>query len=173
MRECDEQSRARLLSLREILDFRRGVERERPPQLLRVRIVPGRIERARVANELVEAHPPGEIVFLGQIADAREDADGIGDRIEPEDAHRSAFGPQQTQKVFDERRLARAVCADEAVDRPAWQGQAHRGQGRLGPEAARQLRHVDDRFTHTRTTYRSLSVTTSTSLYDAYPSCSH
>ena len=58
--------------------------------------------------------------------------------------------PQQAEDVLDERRLARAVRADEAVDRPAGHGHAHRGQGRLGTEAARQLRHVDDRFTHPR-----------------------
>jgi hypothetical protein len=68
------------------------------------------------------------------------------DGIEPEDAHRAALRPQQTQNMFDERRLARAVGADEAVDRSAWQGQAHLGQGRPGTEAARQLRDVDDRM---------------------------
>src|SRR5207248_8375540 len=49
----------------------------------------------------------------------------------------------------DERRLPRSVCADEAVDRPAREGQAHRVQGRRGTEATRQLRDADDRFTHT------------------------
>src|SRR5947208_2905625 len=45
---------------------------------------------------------------------------------------------------------ARAVGADEAVDGAAWQGHAHRVQGGGGPEAARQLRHVNDGFTHPR-----------------------
>src|SRR5437867_4181954 len=157
MRQRDQQSRARPLPLREALDFRLGVECERLPQLLRVSIIPTAIERARVANELLDAHPPGQVVLLGEIADARQDADRIGDRIEAEDAHRAAFRPQQTENVFDERRLARSVCADKAVDRPAWQRQAHRGQSRRGTEAARQLGHIDDWFTHPRTTYcRSL-----------------
>ena len=54
------------------------------------------------------------------------------------------------ENVLDERRLARAVCADEAVDRAARQRQAHRGQGGLGAEAARQLRHGDDGLGHAR-----------------------
>src|SRR5881409_3354449 len=52
--------------------------------------------------------------------------------------------------MFDERRLPRSVCADEAVDRPAREGHAHRVEGRRGTEAARQLRHADDRLTHPR-----------------------
>jgi hypothetical protein len=115
--------------------------------MLRVPIVPGGIERARIANELVDAHPAGEIVLLGEIADAREDGDRIGDGIEAKDAHRTAFRPQQTQKVFDERGLAGSVRSDETVHRAARQGQAHRGQSRLGPEAARQVRDADDGFT--------------------------
>src|ERR1051326_2931611 len=43
-----------------------------------------------------------------------------------------------------------AVGPDEAVNGPAWQGQAHRVEGGGGAEAARQLRHADDRFTHAR-----------------------
>src|SRR3990172_6335362 len=164
MRQRDEQSRPRLLPLGKLLDSRRGVQCERLPQLFRVRIVPGGIERSRVANELVHAHPAGEVVLLGEIADPRQDGDWIGDGIEAEDAHRAAFRAQQAQDVLDERRLARAVCADEAVDRPAWQGQAHRGQSRRRTKAARQLRYVDDRFTHARIP-SSLSVTTSTRCY--------
>src|SRR5207302_6922081 len=66
-----------------------------------------------------------------------------------EDAHRAALRPEQTQNVPDERRLPRAVCADEAIDRPAREGEAHRVQGRRGTEATRQLRDADNRFTHT------------------------
>src|SRR5207253_7042531 len=144
--------------LGEVLDFRRGVEGERPPQFLRIRIVPGRIERARVAYELVNPHPAGEVVFLGEIADPRQDADGIGDGIEAKDADRSAVRSEQAQDVLDERGLARAVGAHQAVHRSARQGQAHRGQGRLGTEAARQFRHADDRFTHPRATAYSLRI---------------
>src|SRR5512141_2590061 len=50
--------------------------------------------------------------------------------------------------MFDQRGLARAVRADEAVDRPARHGEAHRAQGRLSAEAARQPRDLDDRFPH-------------------------
>src|SRR5438477_9601519 len=90
-----------------------------------------------------------EVVFLGEIADSRQDGDRVGDGIEAEDAHRAALRPEQTQNVPDERRLPRAVCADEAIDRPAREGEAHRVQGRRGTEATRQLRDADDRFTHT------------------------
>ncbi len=55
-----------------------------------------------------------------------------------------AFRPEQAENMLDERRLAGSVCADEAIDRAARHGQAHRGKGRPGTEAARQLRHVDD-----------------------------
>src|SRR6266513_1910466 len=124
MRERDKESGPRLLPFGEVCDLRRGVEGERLPQLVRVPVVPRGIERTRVANELVNAHPAGEVVFLGEIADSRQDADRIGDGIEAEDA----------------------------VDSSAWHGQAHRGQGRRGAEAACQLRHADDRFTHPRAT---------------------
>ena len=147
----DEQSGARLLPPGEVLDPRRRVQGERSPQLLRVGIVPGGIEGARVANELAHAHPAGEIVLLGEIADPRQDADRVGDGIESEDAHRAALRSQQAQEVLDERRLARSIRTDEAVDRPTRQGQAHRVEGGRAPESSRQLRYADDRLTHPRT----------------------
>src|SRR6266852_4250785 len=104
MRERDKESRPRLLPFGEVGDFRHGVEGERLPQLVRVPVVPSGIERTRVANELVNAHPAGEVVFLGEIADPRQNGDWVGDGIESEDAHRAAFRPQQTQNVLDERR---------------------------------------------------------------------
>ena len=64
-------------------------------------------------------------LFLRQIADARQYGDRVGDGIEPKDAHRAAFRAQQPQNVFDERRLAGSVCADEAVDPASGHGQAH------------------------------------------------
>src|SRR5713101_3703413 len=156
MREREEESRPGLLPFGEVGDFRPGVEGERLPQLVRVPVVPRGIECTRVANELFNAQPAWEVVFLGEITDPRQDADRIGDGIEAEDAHRTAFRPEQTQQVFDERRLARTVCADEAVDSSAWHGQGYRGQGRRGAEAACQLRHADDRFTHPRATAYAL-----------------
>ena len=125
MRERGQKSCPRLLPLREVLDFCIGIQRERLSQLLRVSFVPGGIERARVANELVDPHPGGKVVLFRQVADARQYGDGIGDWIKAEDAHRPAFGPQQTQNVFDERRLAGSVRADEAINGPARHGQAH------------------------------------------------
>ena len=56
--------------------------------------------------------------MLWVVADPRQHRDRIRDGIEAEDAHRAALRPEQTQDVLDERRLARAVGADEAVDRP-------------------------------------------------------
>ena len=55
IRECYEEPGPRLLALGEGLDPGRGVEREHLPQLLRVRIVPAGVERARVADQLVDA----------------------------------------------------------------------------------------------------------------------
>src|SRR2546422_2623173 len=79
----------------------------------RVPIVPRRIERARVAHELVNAHPAGEVVFLGQVADPRQDGDRIGDGIESEDAHRAAFRPHKTRKGFMDRVLPPSVSPTE------------------------------------------------------------
>jgi hypothetical protein len=50
----------------------------------------------------------------------------------------------------DARGLARAILADQAVDRPAWKRQAHRVQSLLGSEPARQVRDSDNGFTHGR-----------------------
>jgi hypothetical protein len=116
-------------------------------QLLGVSIVPSGIERALIANQLINAHPSGKVVFLGEIPDARQHGDRLGNRIEAEDAHRAALRAQQPEKMFDERRLARPVGTDQAVNTSSWKGQAHRGQGGHDTEAARQLRYGDHCFT--------------------------
>src|SRR2546425_6288755 len=110
MRERDKESGPRLLPFGEVCDLRRGVEGERLPQLVRVPVVPRGIERTRVANELVNAHPAGEVVFLGEIADPRQDADRIGDGIEAEDAHRAAFRPRSEEHTSELQSLAYLVC---------------------------------------------------------------
>src|SRR5260370_18356512 len=110
MREREEESRPGLLPFGEVGDFRPGVEGERLPQLVRVPVVPRGIECTRVANELVNAHPAWEDVFLGGITDPRQDADRIADGIEAEDAHRTAFRPVQPQRGVDDRSLARTLA---------------------------------------------------------------
>jgi hypothetical protein len=137
--QSDQESHSRLLPLRQVPDSGRGVECERLTELRRVRIIPGGVERARVANEVIDAHPAGNVVFFREIPDPRKDTDRIGDGIEAEDAHRAAFCPQQAEDVFDERRLARPIGAHETVDGAARQRQAHGVQRRLVTEAARQL----------------------------------
>ena len=119
MRKGDEQPQSRFLTFRESLDLRRSVQRKRLPQFLGVRVVPSGIKRALIANQLLNAHPSRQVIFLGEIPDARQHSDRIGDRIVTEDAHRAAFRAQQAENVSDERRLACSVCADKAVDRAA------------------------------------------------------
>src|SRR5262249_10036753 len=111
-------------------------------------VVPARIERARVADQLVQAHPAGEIVLLGEVADAREDADRIRGGIETEDAHGAALRLEQPHDVPDERRLARAVRAAEPRDLAALERERNRRQRLLVAEAAGELGERDDGAGH-------------------------
>jgi len=117
------------LSLGERLDLRAQVKSEGLPQFLGIGIVPARIERARVAHQLLDTHPRGKIVFFGEVTHAREHADRIGDRIETEDPHRSALRSEQAEQVPDQRGLARAVDADQAVHRAGRHREADRVKG--------------------------------------------
>jgi hypothetical protein len=57
--------------------------------------------------------------------------------------HGALLGAKQAQDVLDERGLAGAICANEAIDRAASENEAHRVKGRLAIVAARQVHHVD------------------------------
>ena len=74
------------------------------------------MEGLRVAHQLVDAHPLRQLAFLGEVADAAQHADRVAHRVEAEDAHRAGGGAQQAEQMLEERRLAGAVGADEAVD---------------------------------------------------------
>ena len=62
--EGDEQAGSGPLALGEGLDLGRAIEGEHLPQLVGVGFVPAGVERARVADELVDGHPAGQVVVL-------------------------------------------------------------------------------------------------------------
>jgi len=104
------------------------------------------MKRARVTHQLVDAHPAGKIVLFRQIANAREHADGIRDRIAAEHSHAPLLGPQEPEDVTNQRRLAGAVRADKAVHTAARNQQVDGGQRLPRSETARQIRNHDHRF---------------------------
>ena len=69
-------------------------------QVLGIVLVPSRIKRPHVAHQFIDAHPAGQIAFFREIADAREDAHGIGDRIS-----RGGFQGFQQARIQRLRRL--------------------------------------------------------------------
>ena len=72
MCQRDEESRTRLLSFGEVLDLRGRVQREGLSELLGIPVVPSRMECARIANELADAHPGRQVVLLFGGATARD-----------------------------------------------------------------------------------------------------
>ena len=101
---------------RELLDLLGRVQPERLEQLARIRRIPRRMEGLRVAHQLVDAHPLRQLALLGEVADATQHADRVANRVEAEDAYRAGGGAQQPEQVLEERGLAGAVGAHEAVD---------------------------------------------------------
>ena len=114
MRLCGDQAEPRALSLRQRLDARVGIQPELLAQLLGVGRVPARIESLGVAQQLPDAHPSRQVRFFGQVADASEDCDRIGHRIDAEQPAPARLRAPQPEQVFDQRRLAGAVLADQA-----------------------------------------------------------
>ena len=53
-----------------------------------------------------------------RIDETRGRADRIGNGVDSEHAHGATLRSQQTEDVLDECRLAGAILADQAVDRP-------------------------------------------------------
>ena len=93
-----------------------GVELERFDELVRIGLVPLRVKRLRIAQQFMNSHPLGQIAIFGEIADAAEDFDGIGHRIEREDADTAGLGFEQAKDVADQGCLPCAVFADESED---------------------------------------------------------
>ena len=145
MSQRDQQSRSRTLTARQVLDLRIAVEIECLTQFLGVLVVPVREERLRVPHQLADPHPIRKVTFLGQIADAAQRADGILNRIETEDSHRSRLSLEHSQDVFDERRLAGSVAADQAEHTAARHAQRQVIERRLVAELPCHSANLDDR----------------------------
>src|ERR1051325_1097347 len=105
MRLSDEQPGLCGLAFRECVEPLRWIQSELRKQFFRVRCVPFRIERLCVTHEFVHAHPPWQVRLLGEIADATQYGDSIGNRIETKYAHASVFSAQQAENMFDQRGL--------------------------------------------------------------------
>ena len=101
------------------------------------------MEGLRVAHQLVDAHPLRQLAFLGEVADAAQDADRVAHRVEAEDAHRAGGGAQQAEQVLEQRRLAGAVGADEAVDLPRGGVEGHALERALTAEGSREAGDVE------------------------------
>src|SRR5207247_1434356 len=84
---------------------------------------------------------PVEALALGHVADSGEDrARGHGSA---EDARTALARPGEPHEETDERRLARAVRAEEAVDRARRQGQIDAVDRPDGPEVLVQADRLD------------------------------
>src|SRR5687768_9045315 len=99
----------------------------------------------RVAHQLVDSHPFAQLTLLGEIADTTEYADGVANRVETEDAHRSGGGAQQAEQVLEERRLAGAVGADQSVDLARGGAEGHALERGLATEGSREVADIDNR----------------------------
>ncbi len=96
-----------------------------------------------VAQQLIDAYPARQVILFGEIANAHQNAFRISHRIAIENMHRSRGSPQQTEDVLDERRLTRAVGADEPENRSARHSKAHVIERHLGAKAARYILDLD------------------------------
>src|SRR4026207_1046951 len=74
------------------------------------------MEGLRVAHQLVDAHPLRQLALLGEVAEAAQPPAGVAHRVEAETAPRAISGAEQPEQMLEERRLAGAVGAHEAVD---------------------------------------------------------
>ena len=102
------------------------------------------MEGLRIAHQLVDAHPLRQLAFLGEVADAAQHADRVAHRVEAEDAYRAGGGAQQPEQMLEERRLAGAVGAHEAVDLARGGVEGHAIERALAAERSREVVDVDD-----------------------------
>ena len=90
--------------------------------------------------------PIEEREILGHDADAPLDLDGIGGRIDAENADVAGRGTQQAREALDRRRLAGAVGTEEAVEAAGRDLQIDAVHRALGSERARQAARLDCEF---------------------------
>jgi hypothetical protein len=120
------------------------VERELLAQLLGATLVPRRVKRLHVPQQLPHAHPAGQIGLFRQVPNLPEYLHGFLCRVEAEHAHPPALGAEQSEHMFDEGRLARAVLADEAEDAAGGDGEADVVECELGAEPPRDVGNLHD-----------------------------
>ena len=108
-----DQAYSRALTLGQCIDAGADIETELSQQLRGVRRIPSRIERLRVAQQLGDAHPAGQIGLFGEVADASQHRGRFRYRIQAEHSHRTGFRPPQPEQMFDQRGLTGPVFANE------------------------------------------------------------
>ena len=92
---------------------------------------------------------PGERGSANNLADVVKDVHAFARHISQqhgialENTHRSRDSPQQTEDVLDQRRLTRAVGADESENCSARHRKAHVVECHLGAKAARYILDLD------------------------------
>ena len=84
--------------------------------------------------------------ILRHDADAALDRHRIGERIDPEDAHRARGRPQQPGQALDRRRLAGAVRTEKAVEAAGRHGEIDAVDGAQRTEVAREPVRLDREF---------------------------
>jgi hypothetical protein len=132
------------LAPREVADHGAGVQAELLAKPLCVGHIPRPVESLCIAQQLPHAHPARQLGVLGEVADTRQHTDRIGHRVTTEDLNGPGLGPQQAQDMFDERRLPRAVLADETEDGAGRECQVHVRERQLGTEVPREALDLDD-----------------------------
>ena len=149
VQECDRRVHPAPLATRQAMH--RAVEQVRQPQPDRERVDPfgpGATAQPAQGRERAQVLAGGQ--HLEQADLLRRDADGAGRELRgptdvaPAHVHAARVGPQQPGDDRDERRLARAVRADQPHDLARFDGQRHAPQRGLGAVALLDL----DRLEH-------------------------
>ena len=105
------------------------------------------VEVAEQLEKVARAHPVGKVHPVGQIAD-----DGLrgGAGLHARDGDRAARRLQKAAQKLDERRLARAVRAEQADDAAAADVQLQVVQHNAGAVVFAQIRAGNQKFLHLR-----------------------
>src|SRR4051794_556100 len=102
MRLSRKQTGFRALAFGKSVEPLRWVQSELRAQLFGISRVPFRIESLAVPQQLIHAHPAGQVRLFREITNASQNGNGISDWIKAEYADRSGFGAQQAENMFDQ-----------------------------------------------------------------------
>jgi hypothetical protein len=86
-------------------------------------VVPGRVERLEIGHQVLDRHPLGHLLVLGDVADPLEVSRGQPARVGVEHERPARGRLQNVHEHPDRRRLACAVRADQTIDAPPIHGQ--------------------------------------------------